>query len=131
MTGRITSKRPERVHQPVGYGTTIYELAPISAEGEVEQLDIAQRNDAALLVHAPQTGRFYHRPGPDEPAYVEPGATIVDGQAIGMLEIMKTFSQVLYHGTGRLPSRARVVHWLVEDGAEVSEGDELLEVENC
>lgn len=129
VCGRVTNERPERVHAPVGYGATLYELAPIEAGVALESEAAAEGDGSALIVPAPQTGRFYHRPSPDEPAYVDPGATVVDGQPIGLLEIMKTFSQVLYHGTGKLPARAKVVRWLVEDGAEVREGEGLLEIE--
>ena len=128
--GRVTSERPGRVQAPVGYGEVLYELAPIDA-GQAADEEAAGGSEAGLVLRAPQTGRFYHRPSPDEPPYAEVGGVLDAGQAIGLLEVMKTFSQVTYEAKGGLPTRARLVRWLVEDGAEIRSGDALLEVEPC
>ena len=133
--GRVANERPERVQAPVGYGTTLYELTPIDAGEGATAGDADQESAGALVLRAPQTGRLYRRASPEAPPYVEarpprPAAPPPPhGQAVGLLEVMKTFSQVLYHGGGGLPERGAVVRWLVEDGAEVREGDPLLEVE--
>jgi len=127
--GRVANERPERVQAPVGYGTTLYELTPIDAGEGATAGDADQESAGALVLRAPQTGRLYRRASPEDPPYVEAGDSLADGQAVGLLEVMKTFSQVLYHGGGGLPERGAVVRWLVEDGAEVREGDPLLEVE--
>jgi acetyl-CoA carboxylase biotin carboxyl carrier protein len=108
----------------------LYELAPIDA-GQAADEEAAGGSEAGLVLRAPQTGRFYHRPSPDEPPYAEVGGVLDAGQAIGLLEVMKTFSQVTYEAKGGLPTRARLVRWLVEDGAEIRSGDALLEVEPC
>ena len=127
--GRVANERPERVQAPVGFGTTLYELTPIDAgDGAVAGEDDRESAGAQVL-RAPQTGRLYRRASPEDPPYVEAGDSVTDGQAVGLLEVMKTFSQVLYQAGGGLPERAAVVRWLVEDGAEVREGDPLLEVE--
>jgi biotin carboxyl carrier protein len=129
VAGRITSPRPERVHEPVAYLTRLYELAPLAEGDVVTDLAASAADEAGLIVRATQTGRFYQRPSPDEPAYVEVGGELVDGQALGLLEIMKTFNQVSYKAGGKLPKRARVVRWLARDGGEVRQGEGLLEVE--
>ena len=87
--------------------------------------------DGRLLARSPQVGRFYHRPSPDKPAYVEAGAEVQAGTTLGLIEVMKTFFQVRYGDAdlGDLPARARVVRHLVEDGAEVEPGDPILELE--
>lgn len=127
--GRITSERPDRSHEPVAYGTALYELAPIATgDGQQASEDEAAQGSGLLLL-ATQTGRFYRRPSPDEPAYVEVGGGLAVGQAVGMIEIMKTFSQVNYEARDGLPTQAKLVRWLCEDGAEVREGDPLFEVE--
>ena len=33
VAGRVAGERPERVHEPVGYGTTLYELLPVEGGG--------------------------------------------------------------------------------------------------
>ncbi|MFT7669029.1 MAG: biotin carboxyl carrier protein [Planctomycetota bacterium] len=129
VSGRISSARPKRVHEPVGYGTTLYELSPID-EGALAHADQAEQSDeSGLILRATQGGRFYRSPSPDEAAYVEIGAEITGGTAIGLVEIMKTFGQVSYEAKNGLPARAKLVRWLCEDGAEIREGDALLEVE--
>ena len=128
VTGRVVNARRDRVQAPVGYGDVLYELAPIEA-GAAAALEEAATGDEGLVLRATQTGRFYRRPAPDEPAYVDAGAELAEGQVVGMLEVMKTFSQLHYAAKGGLPARARLVRWLVEDGAELREGDPLFEVE--
>jgi len=120
--------------RPVGYGDCFSTLAPLG-DG-VALLDAAREtpNDAGgdLVVRAPQVGRFYHRPAPDQPAYVQVGDALVAGKTIGLIEVMKTFFQVHYgdSATGDgLPAKARVVRFLVGDGDDVDQGQGLLEVE--
>lgn len=128
VQGRVVNALPERVQAPVGYGEVLYRLEPVEAGGG----ELAEEGAGAaggLVLPAPQTGRFYRRPAPDEPAYAEEGAELTDGTAVGLLEVMKTFSQVHYQAKGGLPARARLARWLVEDGAEVRAGDPLLELE--
>jgi acetyl-CoA carboxylase biotin carboxyl carrier protein len=81
-----------------------------------------------LVFAAPTSGRFYGRPGPDKPAFVEPGTLLAAGSTICLLEVMKTFHRVTYGGSG-LPDRARVASVLVVDGSDVSVGDPLLALE--
>ena len=81
---------------------------------------------------APQTGRFYHRARPSDPPFVQSGSQVKEGSALGLIEVMKTFSQVVYRAQGLrgepLPAQARIVAHLVPDGAEVAQGDPLIEV---
>lgn len=128
ISGRVTNSRPERVHEPVGYGTLLYEISSISAGGSVADPQDEQNAESGLILRAAQAGRFYRRPTPEDPAYVEVGDELREGLAIGLIEIMKTFSQVTYDTQGSLPERTRLVRWLCEDGAEIREGDPLLEV---
>lgn len=128
VQGRVVSAPPERVQAPVAFGEVLYRLEPVEA-GSGAEADEAGAGEEGLVLPSPQTGRFYRRPSPDEPAYAEEGAELTDGAAVGLLEVMKTFSQVHYQAKGGLPARARLVRWLVEDGAEVRAGDPLLELE--
>lgn len=131
--GRIVSPRPERVREPVGYGQIVYELAPLDgALGAFETTGAqAAASGDGLFVRAPHSGRFWQRAAPGEPPLVATGAVLEHGQAIGLIEVMKTFSHVRYEPVGELPARARVLRIVVDDGAEVSEGDPLLEVESA
>jgi biotin carboxyl carrier protein len=46
-----------------------------------------------------------------------------------MIEVMKTFAHVPYRAAGSLPKRAKVLRLIAGDGADVKQGDPLLEVE--
>jgi acetyl-CoA carboxylase biotin carboxyl carrier protein len=127
--GRIANAPRPRTQAPVGYGDVLYELQPVDGAVADELADQAAADESGLILKATQSGRFYHRPAPDEPAYASPGDELVDGQAIGLLEIMKTFSQVAYGSAAGLPGRAILVRFLAEDGGEIREGDGLIEVE--
>jgi len=83
----------------------------------------------ALVFRAPQTGRFWLRTAPAEPALVAVGQVIEPGAALGLIEVMKTFTILQYAATAQLPARARVVRILARDGAEVAERDALIELE--
>lgn len=77
------------------------------------------------VFRAPTSGRFYGRPGPGKPAFVTAGSELVPNATICLLEVMKTFHRVTYHGD---PARVREV--LVEDGADVNAGDPLLALDS-
>jgi acetyl-CoA carboxylase biotin carboxyl carrier protein len=79
---------------------------------------------AGPVFRAPTSGRFYGRPGPGKPAFVTAGSELAPNATICLLEVMKTFHRVTYHG-----DRARVREVLVEDGADVNAGDPLLALE--
>ena len=130
VSGRIVSQRPERVHEPVGYGAVLYELEPLSdVEASAATEAEAQGEGGGLTLASPHTGRFWHRPSPDEPAFCSVGDVLEPGSSVGLVEIMKTFTQVSYAATGGLPTRARVTAMRVGDGGDVEEGDALIEVE--
>lgn len=131
VAGRVSSSPPVLVRQPVGWGDTLYELSTLddAAAAQVASTPEARQEQGRLLFLSPQSGRFYHRPGPEEPPFVTPGATIEEGEPLGLIEVMKTFAQISYQASGPLPRRAKVVSLLVEDGADIETGQPLLEVE--
>ena len=69
---------------------------------------------------APLAGRFYARPAPGEPPFVEAGARIETGQTLCLLEVMKTFNRVVYEGEPVV-----VAEVAAGEGADVDEGDVL------
>jgi biotin carboxyl carrier protein len=128
ITGRIAEERPERVHEPVQAGQVLYRVVPFADGGESAAIE-EESTASGMVILAPQSGRFYHRPAPGEPAFTEPGTEIAPGVPIGLIEVMKTFARVPYVAQGGLPERARVVSMIAGDGAEIQRGDPLLEVE--
>ncbi len=115
---------------PVEYGQRLLVVDP-KAEHAAEALSAgaaeARGGGAELVFRAPSSGRFYVCPAPGEPPFVAAGGEVVSGQAVGLLEVMKTFHSIHYGGA-ELPARARVARVLVADGADVEGGQALLEL---
>jgi acetyl-CoA carboxylase biotin carboxyl carrier protein len=72
---------------------------------------------------SPLPGTFYRRASPDAPPYVEVGASVTDGTVVGLVEVMKQFSDVETSVGGQ------VIEILVEDGEPVDAGQVLMRVE--
>lgn len=85
-------------------------------------------SDGALVFTSSSSGRYYSRPSPDKPAFVNVGDEIEIGQIVFLLEVMKTFSRVAYGGDA-MPARARVVRILPADGDDLEPGQAVLELE--
>ncbi len=127
--GRVANKRPERVEEPVDYKRQLYLLSALDGELGAMAASAVEDDAAGPVVRAPYAGRFWHRPAPSDPAYSEPGTVLEAGSAVGLIEVMKTFSQVTYQPAGALPAKGRVLKMLAGDGEEISEGQPLIEVE--
>lgn len=128
VRGVVASDPPTAMRASVDCGALLYELLPLVEGADAFQEErSATSSDGALL--SEQSGRFYRRPAPTDPEFVSRGDVIEAGAAVGLIEVMKTFTQVLYTPTGGLPARARVVAFLAQDGADVSHGTPLLQVE--
>jgi acetyl-CoA carboxylase biotin carboxyl carrier protein len=134
VQGRVAAPPPVLVRRPVGWGDPLYELRPIAATtATADAAAEASSGTAAagvepslgLVFRSPQSGRFYLRPGPSEAPFVAVGATIDEGQTLGLIEVMKTFALVRYGATKGLPARAVVMAVLVDDGGDVGAGDPL------
>lgn len=68
-------------------------------------------------------GQFFRRPDPAAPPFAAAGDSISAGSAIGLVEIMKTFTPVDAEESGHF------VRYLVEDEDMVMPGDPLYEIE--
>lgn len=129
VTGRVVERNPTNRSEPVEYGQELLRLAPVEVTGEgvAGMGSVAAADDlpeGTLAVRSSIHGMFYHRPRPDEPAYVEIGQIVENGTTLGLVEVMKCFSAVVYGGGG-LPTRAEIVETRADDGAEV-EADQVL-----
>lgn len=117
--------------QALGHGQAMLVLDPEAAAGVVaEDAAVVEAGTAAEgpVFRAPTSGRFYGRPGPDRPAFVEVGDEITVGQTVCLLEVMKTFNRVSYGGKG-VPERARVKAVVPADEDDLSAGDVILVLE--
>lgn len=134
VAGSVASTPPERTHLPVGYGTPLFVLRAEAGPAGVPAAAASRGGTAAVaperkVVTAPQAGRFWRRPEPKAPPYVQDGDELTEGRTLGLLEVMKTFNPVKYAAGGHLPARARVRRFLAADGGEVAEGQPLLELD--
>jgi biotin carboxyl carrier protein len=68
-------------------------------------------------------GTYYRKPAPDKPPYKKEGDRVVPGDVIGLIEVMKSFHEVVSEVEGR------IVRFLVENEAPVQAGQPLAELE--
>lgn len=80
-------------------------------------------DDGMHRVCAPMIGTFFHAPEPGAPPFVTVGDSVVPGQQIGILEVMKMMSSVEAHVAGT------VREILVPDGGAVEFQQALIVVE--
>lgn len=78
---------------------------------------------AIVTLPAPIPGTFYRRPSPNDPPFKSEGDAVAVGDAIGLIEVMKTFTQVSAEDAGRLK------RFLVENEDPVQAGQPLCEIE--
>ncbi|TVS05745.1 MAG: acetyl-CoA carboxylase biotin carboxyl carrier protein [Cyanobium sp. PLM2.Bin73] len=81
----------------------------------------ANRGDL-LEITAPMVATFYRAPAPGDPAFVELGSRIREGQTVCILEAMKLMNELEAEVSGE------VVEILVENGSPVEFGQVLMRV---
>ncbi len=131
VRGAVVTDPPERVLSAAGFGEALYRIDPAGAGEAAAESDAPEEAGAGLVLVAEQSGRVWHRPGPGEDPFCAPGSVLEDGAAVCLVEVMKTFSTVPYRPVKGLPTRGRVVRWIVGDGADVQKGDPILELEQA
>jgi acetyl-CoA carboxylase biotin carboxyl carrier protein len=130
--GSVLGVAPARVRHPVGFRDALYELGALAglAAGAAQSSGHSSATaSGGLALRATTSGRFWHRPSPGEQPFVRAGDELREGQAVGMIEVMKTFTEVRYRAADGLPPRARVLRIAAAEGAEIAERDVLLELE--
>ncbi|TNM38653.1 biotin carboxyl carrier domain-containing protein [Nocardioides albidus] len=70
-------------------------------------------------VTSPLPGVFYRCPSPGEPPFVEDGAAVESGQVIGLVEIMKQFTEIRADAAGVLSFEVDDLG-MVEPGATIA-----------
>ena len=56
----------------------------------------------AKEILSPLPGTFYRRPSPDKPVFKEIGDVVAVGDVIGLIEVMKSFNEVLADVAGTI-----------------------------
>lgn len=94
-----------------------YEDAPLVTEvGSAEGAPLTD----GVSIEAPIMGVFYRAAKPDDPPFVEVGDSVEVGQVIGLIEAMKTFSEVEAEAAGIVQAIA------AQNGTLVQPGDALI-----
>jgi acetyl-CoA carboxylase biotin carboxyl carrier protein len=76
-------------------------------------------------VLSPLPGIFYRRPAPEKPSYKEECDKVADGEIIGLIEVMKQFTEVHADAAGK------VVRFLVDNEAPVEPGQPIAVIETA
>jgi biotin carboxyl carrier protein len=71
---------------------------------------------------SPLPGTFYRRPAPDKPMYKNDGDTVAVGDVIGLIEVMKSFTEVKAEVAGK------IVKFLADNEEPVMAGQVLAEI---
>jgi biotin carboxyl carrier protein len=74
-------------------------------------------------VLSPLPGIFYRRSAPEKPPYKVEGDHVVAGDPVGLIEVMKQFTEVNADAAGT------VVRFLIENEQPVEAGEPLLLIE--
>lgn len=133
--GRLVGEVPKDRLVAVEFGEALFELAPLRADDsaglEAEARAAGHLNTGLAAGHhavvAPTDGVYYRRSAPGARPFVEPGDRVVLGSPLGLIEVMKTFNQIVYGGPG-LPEEAEVVEVRAAEAADVRAGQVLIVV---
>lgn len=71
---------------------------------------------------SPLPGTFYRKPSPDKPAFKSIGDAVAVGDVIGLIEVMKSFNEVLADQAGTLTA------FIADDEEPVMAGQPLVEL---
>jgi biotin carboxyl carrier protein len=130
VSGRVELLKAHRGAVAVEYGELLLHVARVSADtigSETAAAGTSVSTGGLLVITAPTDGVFYRSPATGAPPYIAAGDRVVTGQAVGLIEVMKTFNPIVYGGPS-LPDEAEVVEVLVADGAEIRAGQSLVGV---
>ena len=78
---------------------------------------------AEHIVKSPLPGVFYRRPAPEEPLFAEVGSVVTATQTLGLVEIMKQFSEI------RAGKAGTVTAFLVDNQGTLDPGDSIATIE--
>lgn len=74
-------------------------------------------------IRSPLPGTFYHKPAPDQPPFKSAGDKVVQGEVIGLIEVMKSFHEITSDADGTISGYA------VDNEEPVMAGQVLANVE--
>lgn len=131
--GRVEINEERDIAFPVEYGQELFRLNPDKnfAGPEKKTTGAGANSDPAetgFMITAFTTGIFYAKPSPDAPPFVTEGQTVEKGKALGLIEVMKTFNHIIFHGTDKSTTGV-IKKAYVKDSQEVKLGQPLFLIE--
>lgn len=73
-----------------------------------------------MEILSPMPGTFYRRPSPEAACYVEVGQAVKEGDVLGLIEVMKQYSELKANQSGVIESI------LIDDGDAVEAGQAII-----
>ena len=96
---------------------------PVATNAVVPASSIAEVPAGMTAIRSPMLGTFYRTPAPDQPAFVQEGASVAPGDTVCLVEVMKLFNSV------KTPIAGRVHRILAEHGKLVQHDQILMLIE--
>ena len=72
---------------------------------------------------SPLPGTFYRRPAPDKPVYKNEGDQVAVGDVIGLIEVMKSFTEV------KADTAGKITKFIIDNEEPVMAGQPLAEID--
>lgn len=79
---------------------------------------------ASKQIISPLPGTFYRRPTPDAPPFKADGDMVAAGEAVGLVEVMKSFHEIHAQFSGR------IVKFLIGNEEPIMAGQPIADVED-
>jgi biotin carboxyl carrier protein len=89
---------------------------------------VTQQENKHMTIHcvqSPLPGTFYRSPSPGQPVFKSEGDRVQAGDVIGLIEVMKQFSEVNAEVAGRL------VRFHIDNESSVEAGAALADIETA
>jgi biotin carboxyl carrier protein len=118
----------------VEYGQELFRLNPEKGLTDLKKKVVVSKSaqseieEEGHVISAFTTGIFYRKSSPDAPPYVEEGQAIEKGKVLGLIEVMKTFNQIIFSGTDSTDT-GRIKKIYVKDSQEVKLNQPLFLIE--
>lgn len=97
--------------------------AAAPARSAAPAAEAAPAKSNLLEIKSETVGTFYSQAKPGEPAFAKKGDRVTPNKVVGLVEVMKTYSEILANCTGT------IVEVLVENGKYVEFGEVLFRVD--
>lgn len=136
--GQVMQEEGKDFVVPVTYGQELFrlnldqdlfhrEIMVTEIESKLKDVN-TDTIEEGFVVRAFTTGIFYAKPSPDSPPFVTPGQEVEKGKALGLIEVMKTFNHIIFHGTDKADT-GKIKKVYVNDSQEVKLGQPLFLIE--